>query len=365
MKLLAFDFVTKRIATMDAEPADDAEQGASVSNVFHAAGTSTAVAFSPNVLSVAHAAGTSSSAVASVIYEDLILEPLYIYAWHTPDSTARRPVHSKGETTYRWASWVTTPETSSSFEVIADAQADDIPSTEFFRIAGARDSRHWMGEGWYSSSTNAIVNIGGGADLGAAVVGSPQYVYAHVGPDYGPFPAPVVMTDLYALDISLGVHTPIDLDNSTWAIDNPFPESYGVYYRQLFVPGAGLLTIPAGYDPLSVAQTAVSPAPLWSSAQAAYVLRVREERVPHHPLVDDAGHSWVIETGTAKQLAAIEYRGGALYQNACMPVVLPGDSRYDDADWWARQRIAAIEIGLLKPDVTSPVTVTTWARRIS
>lgn len=359
MKVVVLDMLSKRISTMDADPADDPIDGVLVSNYGTAAGTSTAAAYSAQHLAVGSAAGSSTAAAISPVYEELYLEPLWIYPWATPTSTEGRPVHSLGDTTYSWASWVTTPTTSSSFQTIADAQADQLPSTEFFRIGGAVDSRHWMGSGWFSSSTNTEVYIAGGATLDD----DPQYVYAHVAPDYGPFGAPIAMTDLYALDVPLSAHTPVDLDESVWAIDNPFPERYGLYYRQLFVPGAGLLSVPAGYDPLSVAQTPVSPTPLWSSAQAAYALRVKEERVPHHPLTDENGHTWVIETGTAKQLAAIEYRAGVLYQNAVMPVVLPGDSRYNDADWWERQRIAAIEIGLLKPDVTSPVTVTSWARR--
>ncbi len=365
MRVIVLDMLSKRISTMDADPADDPTPGegpnsVAVENYGIAAGTSTAAAITALQPAVGVSAGTSTAAAVSPVYEELVLEPLWIYPWATPLSTEGRPVHSLGETTYQWASWVTVPATSTSFQTIADAQADQLPSTELFRPGGFVESRHWMGSGWFSSSTNSEVNIDGGASL----LDDPQYVYAHTAPDYGPFGAPMEVTSPTGMDIPLGVHQPVDATDSTGFFANPFAERYILMYRQLFIPGPGAIPTPVGYDSLAVMQD-VYIHPQWSTASTATALRVREERVPHHPLTDENGHSWVIETGTAKQLAAIEYRAGVLYQNAVMPVVLPGDSRYNDTEWWANQRIAAIEIGLLKPDVTSPVTVTTWARRTS
>lgn len=67
--------------------------------------------------------------------------------------------------------------------------------------------------------------------------------------------------------------------------------------------------------------------------------------------------------GIAKQLCAIEYRSGALYQNAVGPCLLPGDPNYDNAAFWSDQREAAIDRGDLLADVSSPVTVSEYAMR--
>lgn len=69
--------------------------------------------------------------------------------------------------------------------------------------------------------------------------------------------------------------------------------------------------------------------------------------------------------GTAKQLAIVEYRGGVLYQNGLGPVVLPGDPRYDDDDFWDEEAASAIAAGTLAPDVTTPVIVSSYASGVT
>lgn len=71
---------------------------------------------------------------------------------------------------------------------------------------------------------------------------------------------------------------------------------------------------------------------------------------------------WTIVTGTAKQLAAVEYRAGDLYQNGLGPVLLPGDPDYSNASYWSAARTAAIAAGTMEADVSYPVVVGSYAQ---
>lgn len=65
--------------------------------------------------------------------------------------------------------------------------------------------------------------------------------------------------------------------------------------------------------------------------------------------------------GTAKQLCQIEYRDGALYQNALGPVLLPDHPNYNDDQFWSDARDAAILAGTLHDDVTTEVVVSAYS----
>lgn len=73
---------------------------------------------------------------------------------------------------------------------------------------------------------------------------------------------------------------------------------------------------------------------------------------------------WSRFTGTFKQLAAVEYRAGVLYQNGLGPVLLPGDPNYSNSTYWDNQRALAITAGTMRSDVSYAVEVTEVARGI-
>lgn len=85
------------------------------------------------------------------------------------------------------------------------------------------------------------------------------------------------------------------------------------------------------------------------------VIGVVARRLPAPP------PGWIRVTGAARQLCAVEYRDGALYQRPLGPLVLPGDGRYDDEDFWAAQAALAVAAGTMRADVDYPADVSAWA----
>jgi hypothetical protein len=64
--------------------------------------------------------------------------------------------------------------------------------------------------------------------------------------------------------------------------------------------------------------------------------------------------------GTAKQLAAVQYVDGELFQNGLGPVLLPDDPDYDNTEFWDNAREDAITEGTLNPSADSPVVVAAY-----
>lgn len=374
MRLIAFDFAVKRIATLDAALSDGAEHGVSVGNVGAATGAATASGVS--------AAPGRGLAQGATIYANAgsdngertdELEPLRIYPWQIDSTTNYRPVHSQGLTLYTWASEVTSPPTSYGFSDIAVPQAVNFSVTATYRPGASNYCNQYAGQSWYSVGADYTPVADGGPAAPTASSwtndpappsGDPQYIIAYTAArELAASTALISLGEVYPGSIPLGAHTVVDAEQSLGVLYNPWQERYISHYQQQFsyIPTAS--DVPYGYDGLAV--MGGSPVTgLFQYTWGSYMLRVQEERVPYHPPTSD-GKTWATETGTAKQLAAIEYRNGFLYQNAIGPVILPYDSRYNDTAWWAARRISAIELGLLKPDVSTPAIVTSWARRTS
>lgn len=334
-----------------------------------------------------------------------VREPLWIYRWDTtqeleadPWRTAmfgEQPTHSLGTSIYTWGSEPTDPETSTSFSVISQAQALNYGSDNYNPGAG-RNSYIFAGPGWWFNSVNPTLNIAGGASLDDDAEELTLLACSREAPGSAP-----MYPDLYALNVPLRAHRPVDLSQ----IGGDWAERYALMWRQLTSPGD--FTVPFGYGflPYAGLEDPVN-SPLWSYAHVTYMLRIRARRVPHHPqrsgrpgnpgsapeglaelqgtpgyVIDQVGNvtpnrNWTIATGTAKQLCAIEYRNGRLYQNARGPVLLPDHPDYDNAAFW--DALAAEYTAIpdpfgelarrpdtvskaMRPDVAYPVVVTSWA----
>lgn len=323
------------------------------------------------------------------------LEPLRIYPWAVTQATDYRPIHAKGNTSYGWLSEPTSPSSSTSFETIAQLQAAAWSSTGYYRTGGVDWCYQWAGPGWYSIGETYDPVIDGGPGVSqywpndpAPAPNDPQYVVAYSAAYKLPN-APLVAPDP-ALTVPPFTHTAID-SAQTFGIFSPWGERYIAYWRQI-VPLGALPEPPAGYDPLAVIGPIGVGDGLYSYVQGGYTLRVKTERVPHHPAKDcypgnpcmspdgkaekqgdptrcvacdgtiTPNRNWTIVSGTAKQLAAIEYRDGWLHQNALGPVLLPGDPDYSNSAFWDAARTAAIAAGTMQADVSYPATVSSYAQ---
>lgn len=368
MILIALDMVPQRIATIDADGDDGVVD---VPTVGAAAGVAAVLGVSAPP-GVGAAAGAATAAAVAVDPASFELEPLRIYPWSAPESTGYRPIHSLGGTIYGWKDQPTTPASSNDFDEIAElqAQAFESSSTSHYRTGFSQFCKEFAGRGWWASSLSDEPNVDGGADFETVwpndpnpPPGDPQFIHAYTSAHDLSLVASIVIGQ-YALEVPLWAHTPVDTVES-FGIFSPWGARYISYYRGVFAVPPQIADVPTpGYDYLAAAGGWFGEQGGFSYAWGSYMFRVQEERVPHHPL-SSGGKTWVIDTGIAKQLAAIEYRAGALYQNGIGPVVLPGDPRYDDSAWWASQRTAAIERGELRVDATSPVATTSWARRVA
>lgn len=324
------------------------------------------------------------------------LEPLWIYPWARPKETDFRPIHSVGDTSHSWVSEPTVPASSTSFSTIAELQALNWGSTGYFRVGGVEYASQWAGGNWYTGRDGAshVPVIDGGSSWIEWGQGGTferpfdaQYVIVWTSA-YKTTNVPMVVTG-YAMEVPLWTHTAVDaLDSFGGA--NPWGERYVSYWRQLTPLPAP--PPPAGYDPLTVGGGPEVAPDLFSYAHGGYMLRVKEERVPHHPEYDcvegnpcarpngkawkqgdptrcvscdgtiTPNRRWSIISGTAKQLAAIEYRGGLLYQNALGPVLLPGDPDYSNSAFWDAEQAAAVAAGKMAEDVSYPATVSSYAQ---
>ena len=320
---------------------------------------------------------TERDEVAIEPADTTVREPLRVYPWtKLPDG---RPVHSYGAT-FNFPELYPSAPSGNDFDAVAGAQAIAVASDGGFSGtygSGSHYSSTFSGF-WYSNANPVMNVLPGGASLGD----DPEYVYSMTvlrPPRIGPVPLGSVYytehpehVDVYVLKHA-GVISDYMIYRDVWDIFTSPPEH----------PGTGYALTPWGQ--ISLGGTAMSTA--WLS----YAFPVRESRVPTHPpktcrpgnpcqmpegaaeLPEDpdwcltcAGEvipnrDWNIIAGTAKQLCAIEYRAGRLYQNALGPVLLPGDPNYSNATFWAAEALAAVNAGLMKGDVATPVVVGDYA----
>jgi hypothetical protein len=311
------------------------------------------------------------------------LEPLVVFPW-TQGGGGGPPQHSLGDTSWHNSVPPTGGGTSLSFDAAAALTAAAGVAYGVFWSPSAAYSTRYVDI--YTDSANPVYNV---EPSGANAEGDDaQYVYARIAVER-PEQFRIVMPDPSVGDdwlvLSVGVKTWVNygIAHSGEVIAYRHP-AYSVFVgAPPPISGAYQTTYASGSLPGSMAYL----------VRGNPVLQVRGERVPTHAaktcfpgdpcqsangLAEVPGdptycvtcdgeftpnYPWTIVSGVAKQLAAIEYRAGALYQNGLGPVLLPGDPHYADAAWWADQRAAAITAGTLRADVTSPVVVASYAQR--
>lgn len=325
-------------------------------------------------------------------------EPLRIYPWDAPKETEYRPVHSLGNTEHTWLSEPTVPASSTSFSVIALAQALAWGSTGYYRVGGVEQAYQWAGSGWHTTSTtlpHVPFKDGGPGAFSyfwpkdpAPPPQDPQYVVVWTcaqKSENTPMTLPLATA---GYEIPLYTHTAVDTSDS-FGLSNPWGERYIHYWRWYgtYPPP----NPPAGYD-LLAALGGIVGGDIYQYSWGSYMLRIKEERVAFHPAkscypgnpcahvlgkAEKQGDStrcvacdgtitpnrnWTIVAGTAKQLAAIEYRNGYLYQNALGPVLLPGDPNYSNSAYWDAAYTAAVAAGTMQADVSYPAVVASYAQ---
>ncbi len=376
MKIIALDFAAKRIATLDTE----SDGGGYIDYPTYglAAGVATAQAFVVSPI-VGVSAG-ASTATASSYDTAAPLEPLWIYPW--ADGGSGRPVHSRGNTTYVWGDYPSSPASSTDFTTLATAQATAVGAAGdvYLKEAGAQ-SYNWMGTGWYSISrasgltVDPLVVLGGpGVTFDNSAEPEPVNPLVSTTDAKNTFqrtgaylPQGVYTGGSYPanmLVISEGAH--VFMANALAAFPSILWLTDLLGYRLLHNGSSGP---PGGYSAIPFAQDMVFSGGSWqvSTTWPSYVLCVTAERSPYHPTTKD-GFTWVIDTASgslqAKQLAGVEYRNGYLYQNALGPVVISTDPRYNDSAFWEAERTAAINNGTMRADVAYPVAATQWARAL-
>ena len=316
---------------------------------------------------------------------DTVLEPLVVYSW-TIDPITGRPIHqyrdSLGvyvESTQHTAISYPPAGTSTSLTTTAEAQALALGTDSgIYGYEAGRYATTYSGF-FYDSTNEALSDTPGGASLD----GDEETVYLKLsayGSEYGP-----IVDTTYNLNAPTEQHTFI------------YPQTPSSWVETVLVwrlehGGAG--APPGGYASAPYSQTVLSVSPYTlSTAWATYALTTSGERIPAHngrscypgrpcgAAADDyraeypgrsdycvscAGeitwnYSWQTITGTAKQLCAVEYRGGVLYQQALGPVLLPGDPNYSNSAFWDAEYAAALLAGTINAGVTYPVVVASYA----
>jgi hypothetical protein len=305
-----------------------------------------------------------------------VREPLRVYPWKADGSG--RPVHSLGSTDY-FPALYPSALAGLDFGATAQDQAAKIAADGGFSgTYGVGSSLSFTyNEFWYSSANPVLNALPSGASLGD----DPQYVYAMTSLRKSRI-GPVPLGNIFYLEHPQ--HTDV------YVLQHPGAISDYMIYRDVWGPGESPEHPGAGYALPAWAQDSLGGG-FFSTAWISYAFPVREERVPTHPpktcragnpcgmpegsaqLPDDPtwcvtctgdvipNRDWTIISGTAKQLCAVEYRGGRLYQNALGPVLLPAHPDYNNATFWAAQALAAVNAGLMQGDVTTPVVVSSYA----
>lgn len=257
-----------------------------------------------------------------------ILAPLVVTDWNSA-----RPVQISGDMVYR-----TGVTDYTDYGAATDAAAAASGG------AGAY-SKTFVA---YSTSLNDKPSVFSG---GATLFGDPQYVYyRHAASEpylwdstyvASPFVCGSLISNSALPDDGLlyGIYIPT-------GVQMVLSKLFSYALRPLTGPYSSLFNNCTNYP---------SEGGLFPVASGTPTLVIRAFRAPSPPL------GYVRVTGTAKQLAAIEYRDDALYQNALGPVLLPDDPSYDDAAYWEDARDAALLAGTIQADTPYPVVVGEYA----
>lgn len=312
-----------------------------------------------------------------------LLEPLKVYPWAETGQDGS-PEHSVGETTYTTTSLPTTSGTDfSSIALLNEANYD---GQSVFPVGDA--GHEYMGLYTNRRTTNKY-NIHED-QLGA----DPEYLWIHLGESpegqWDIVCAGVNWVDTsfeYSLTLTKNLrylYEFVDWSPFTaqrvdgWHASHPQPPwpfvnnmSSGIFagidwdsYQFSYTGGHPLAAITAKRVPTHPARSCYPGNPCEASDGAAelpgnedFCLTCSGEVTPNY--------TWTIVSGTAKQLCAVEYRLGVLYQNALGPVLLPSDPDYSNAAFWTAARDAAVAAGTMESDVSYPVIVSSYASGVA
>lgn len=272
--------------------------------------------------------------VASITETDGIFGPLVVNDWFQ-NPVIGRPDQRDGDVTF---------------------SVDGVDYTNFAEAVDARRLNNSGNEAWvyatnylaYSTSLNSLPS---GFNGGANLAGSPETVlfktcYFQDGDFEWGDPTEL---DTCSGQLSAG-HTPND--GKFYAVQDPqvdilrITSLYAYATQPTDGPLVGNVDFCTNYPPVDGHYPVVSGPP---------VLNIPGRRNPVPP------PGWSLVTGSARQLAQIEYRDGALYQNGLGPVLLPDDPNYENAAFWEDARAAAVTAGLMAPDLIAPVGVSEYA----
>lgn len=320
---------------------------------------------------------TTTEAPAEV--EATLLEPLRVYDWAIGDDG--RPVHGVGDTLYTTGPQSLPQTSNTDFATLAALNAANYDGDYVFPVGGA--GTQWVGL-YRNDLSVGVYNID--ADqLGV----DPERLHYHLGI------APEGLWDiddrdwngsfLTSLSLAIGPRyleiagtgggQPMVVTRvEGWHASNPHTEwpfvnnmASGISsghdydsYQLSYTGGYPLAELIATRVPTHAPKSCYPGNPCSAAEGAAelpgndaFCLTCSGEVTPNY--------DWTIVSGTAKVLCDVEYRDGALYQNALGPVLLPGDPNYSNGTYWTAARDAAVAAGTMQADVAYPVVVSSYA----
>lgn len=317
---------------------------------------------------------TSEEATEESTDDGFVYEPLRIYPW-----SGDRPAHSAGDTQFR----------ANDGTLGTDYDTARVYNATLFGGSTGIYSESFIG-GYETSLVSKASVFSGGASLD----GDPQYVYYYMGAQ--------------AFDVVIphsGAEYPFP-DSSLFCgatrVFGATPDDGLIYWTQDFENLTGtnndsvvkISSTDSFTGPFQNVNNCTNYAAPGTVALGNRVIPLRAERLPAPPadspgcmpgdpcllglaqipdqpdfciscdgtITPRAEIDYEVISGTFKQLCAVQYRSGALYQNALGPVHLPADPEYDDPDYWAGHFNTALAAGLIQSDVTFPVVVSEVAR---
>lgn len=316
---------------------------------------------------------TSESADEEVTPLGDIYEPLRVGPWTMTDNG---PAHGIGDTLYTTAGGVTLSDTNFGTVAAQNAITGNL---------GANGSGSYSVN--YLSYTTPQNNVCAAFGVGATLAPDPEYIQYAL--------AAVRLADVVVIDNGTGaveegipwcgnlhVYGATPADGVTYWTDdsrvvggyltrlNGSDPEFGVLNNCVNYPGTVAVkgnfitsisgvrvpAIPANSLGCMPGDPCVAQVPTQVPGQPSFCINCDGEITPRVSV------TWAKVSGTYKQLAAIEYRSGALYQNGLGPVLLPSDPNYSDSAFWESQRDQAVLAGTMRSDLSYPVTVSEVAK---
>ena len=338
------------------------------------------------------------------------LEPLVVYDWVRTNVESFRPIHVQLDAVGGYSEScvftpldkITTPATFTSFATAADEHASQFAADTGFYESGAASistvySGYYYTSRWGSGTDGLKVHIGTNENYETITVFLINEFVSPADP-YGRAAAngtrQLCPTPYAVSTFSYEVPQNVDVPRFGRSIGDPWDAEF-ISWTTVH---SGSAAPPIGYASTPYSQDTYGA--LVITTWVSYALQLEQFRTPTHDLksgyagdpngiildrwhasrsgwraelpdnqdwlIDRYGavspnYTWEIIGGTAKQLCAIEYLDGELYQQALGPVLLPGDPDYNNSSFWDDAATAAIAAGTMQGDTAYPVTVTSYA----